>query len=402
MTDLPTIEDVLSTRRILVENGMITPAHPLSYTFGNKEVNFWQTTFGPGQNLSFKDRGAMAAILLHSAKKVVASSAGNHSQGVAVACEKRGIDATIFMPDSVTPEKKAATERLGDGFVEVLTEYNGKKIENLAEAIAIGKQYADEQGATFIPPFDDKYVIAGAGTHALDLLDGVLIKEARLRNDSTALTSADEFHQIYGSNWQQHYKAALEKVLGERGEKLRLYIPAGGGGLLAGMGLVINHLLSNARLIGVESEKTNSFEESFKTGEPVLVTPPTGGKYDDGDPVAGGTAVPKFGSLNLEVVNSFKDKVTALTMSKEQMYAGTAVLVDKMAMWSELPSGAALAACMEKYDKETYPIVVVSGENLSKNELLFLGNFNKGNTEKISALLDGNFSTINAFTARGK
>src|SRR5574337_59843 len=149
--------------------------------------------------------GAGAGAAAQCARGVVAASAGTHAQGVALAAAKLGIRATIVMPVTAPQVKVDAVRRFGGAMVEVVL--SG---DSYSEAQATAARLQAAQGATFVHPFDDPAVIAGQGTIALEIL-------------------------------RQH-PAALQTV----------FVPVGGGGLLAGVAACIKALRPEVRVIGVQ------------------------------------------------------------------------------------------------------------------------------------------------------
>src|SRR4029453_12353338 len=171
---------------------------------------------------SFKLRGAfvhvarMPAAVRHGG--VVAASAGNHAQGVALAAAYFGIPAVVYMPAGAPAVKVAATEALG-ARVELVE-------GTFTEALAAAERHVTEQGATFIHPFDHPDVIAGQGTVGSELLD-------QLPEVGTVLVSV------------------------------------GGGGLLAGVACAVKALRPAVRVVGVQAEAAAAFAASFRLGRAV-------------------------------------------------------------------------------------------------------------------------------------
>src|SRR3979409_701431 len=164
---------------------------------------------------AFKFRGAYNRLVALSAQEkargVVAFSSGNHAQGVALAARELGIKATVVMPSDAPALKLAATQGYGAEVVR------SDRLSEDREAIA--RRLADERGATLVPPYDHPLIMAGQGTAALEL-----VEEAR----------------------------ALDWLL----------VPVGGGGLLSGCAVAASGLLPEIRVVGVETEASNDWEQS--------------------------------------------------------------------------------------------------------------------------------------------
>src|SRR5579859_3718217 len=171
---------------------------------------------------AFKFRGAYNRLVALSAAErargVVAFSSGNHAQGVALAARELGIAAAVVMPTDAPALKVAATAGYG---AEII------RYDRLSEdREAIARRLADERGATLVPPYDHPLIMAGQGTAALELLDDV---------------------------------EALDWLL----------VPVGGGGLLSGCAVAATGLRPEIKLVGVETEASNDWEQSLRAGHPM-------------------------------------------------------------------------------------------------------------------------------------
>lgn len=204
---------------------------------------------------SFKVRGACNKIAnLTDEEKfhgVIASSAGNHAQGVALGATMNGIDATIVMPSTAPLAKVTATKRYGAKVVLEGLVYD----DAYAKAVEIQK----ETGATFLHPFDDKYVIAGQGTIGLEIFE------------------------------QMDYK--VDTIL----------CPIGGGGLISGVAVAAKALNPNVKIIGVQTANIPSMYESIKSGKVTTAFKSTS--------VADGISVKTVGELTFEIVKDLVDEV---------------------------------------------------------------------------------------------
>ena len=201
---------------------------------------------------SFKARGALARLLglseAQRARGVVAMSAGNHAQGVAYHARRLGIPATIVMPTATPITKLEGTRQYG---AEVVLHGEG-----FEEATAHARALGEDQGLTFVHPYDDAAIIAGQGTVALELLEA---------------------------------RPDLEVLV----------VPIGGGGLIAGMALAAKHLKPGIEIVGVEAELYPSVQRRL------LGLPPAPG----GPTIAEGIAVKQPGRLTLPLIEELVDEV---------------------------------------------------------------------------------------------
>jgi len=267
---------------------------------------------------SFKLRGAFHKLhkvaLQNPTAKVVCASAGNHAQGVAMSANKLGLNATIVMPIT-TPEIKVAAVRSRGGHVML----HGTAFD---EANRFAIELAETQGAVYIPPFDDADVIAGQGTVAKELLT-------------------------------QHNK--LDAV----------FIPVGGGGLLAGMAVYIKAVLPNVRVIGVEPDDANCLEVAMLNGAPVTL--PRVGLFADG------VAVKRIGSENFKLAQLYCDDV--VTVSSDEICAAIKDIFEDLRAVAE-PAGALALAGLKKYaataDHSQNFAAVLSGANLNFDTLRYV------------------------------
>ena len=177
---------------------------------------------------AFKERGALNRILTLTAEQsgrgVIAASAGNHAQGVAYHATRRGIRATIVMPETTPLVKITATRRFGAEVVLYGPNYDAA----FAEAV----RRRDAEGLTFIHPFDDAAVIAGQGTIGLEVLEQV---------------------------------ESLDAVV----------VPIGGGGLIGGIACAVKSLKPSVRVIGVQTARLPSMQAAVAQGSPVTLAAAT-------------------------------------------------------------------------------------------------------------------------------
>ena len=241
---------------------------------------------------SFKIRGAYNKLAqLSAAQKqrgVITASAGNHAQGVALAARELGIEATIVMP-TTAPELKVIGVR-SRGAEAVL---HGA---SFAFALAYALELAQQSGRTFVSPFDDPDVIAGQGTVGMEIL--------------------------------RQQPGRLDAI----------FVPVGGGGLIAGVAAYVKYLRPEVRIIGVESEHSNCLQQALEAGERVVL-PSVGGFAD-------GVAVAQVGAYGFEICRHYVDEV--LTVSNQELCLAIKDIYDDTRSITE-PSGALAVAGIKKY-----------------------------------------------------
>jgi threonine dehydratase len=257
---------------------------------------------------SFKIRGAYnrIAVIAESGSRsaVVAASAGNHAQGVALAAALNGLRATIFMPIDASLPKVEATRSYGASII-----HGGDTID---DCIAAAREYAAQSGAEYVPPFDDPLVIAGQGTVGLELLS----------------------------------EAPPAEVV---------VVPVGGGGLIAGIGVALAQQKGRIRLVGVEPKGAASMGAALAHGGPVLL--------DECDTLADGVAVRRVSELTFEHATEYVDEM--VTVDDEQISQAVLLLLERC-KWVVEPAGAiGLAAILAGKITGTGPaLTVLSGGNV--------------------------------------
>jgi len=269
---------------------------------------------------SFKLRGAYNKIAQLSPEQkatgVIAASAGNHAQGLALAAQHLGIKATIVMPQT-TPEIKVNSVRAKGARVIL-------KGDAFDEAATHAMKLVEEQGFVYIPPYDDAEVIAGQGTVGKEIL-------------------------------QQHSQP-LHAV----------FIPVGGGGLIAGMAAYIKYLRPEIKVIGVEPEDSNCLQVALKAGKRTILKEV--GIFADG------VAVKQIGKLPWEICKDNVDQV--VTVSIDEICAAIKDVFEDTRSIAE-PAGALSVAGMKKYvatEKIEHEnlIAVVSGANMNFDRLGYI------------------------------
>lgn len=263
---------------------------------------------------SFKLRGAYYKIsqLSDEQKKagIIACSAGNHAQGVALAATKMGIKSVVCMPDGAPISKVEATKALGAEVVLVPGAYD--------DAYAHACKLRDETGATMIHPFDDDEVIAGQGTIGLEILEQLPDVEA-------------------------------------------VIVPVGGGGLIAGVAYAIKQLNPNVKVYGVQAERAASMAKSRESGE--AITLPKVSTFADG------IAVKHPGDITFAMNKQYVDEV--VTVTEDEIATAILALIEKQKLIAEGAGAVSVAAAMfgklPIEGKKT--VCVVSGGNIDVNIL---------------------------------
>ena len=258
---------------------------------------------------SFKIRGAsnkIAAMVERGEKTpVVASSAGNHAQGVACAAKKFGIPATIVMPKTAPIAKAQATEGYGAKVVLAGDCYD--------DAYARACEICREEGAAFLHPYNDLEVIAGQGTLGLEILGD--------------LPSVDV-----------------------------VIVPAGGGGLLAGVAAAIKQVNPRVKVYGVQAEGADAIARSFREGN--LVTTETAST------IADGIAVKAPGDITVELIRRYADGV--LTVSDTAIADAILLLLERCKQVVEpagaTPLAAVLSGALDVKGKRV--VCLLSGGNI--------------------------------------
>ncbi|QKZ07343.1 MULTISPECIES: threonine ammonia-lyase, biosynthetic [Pseudomonas] len=241
---------------------------------------------------SFKIRGAYNKLAQLSdeerARGVVTASAGNHAQGLALAAREMGVKATIVMPKT-TPEIK----------VEGVRSRGGKVVlhgDSFPEALAYSLKLVDEKGYVYIHPYDDPHTIAGQGTVAMEIL-------------------------------RQH-----------PGKLDAIFVPVGGGGLIAGIAAYVKYLRPDIKIIGVEPDDSNCLQAAMAAGERVVL--PSVGIFADG------VAVAQIGQHTFDICKDYVDDV--ITVSTDEICAAIKDIYDDTRSITE-PAGALGVAGIKKY-----------------------------------------------------
>lgn len=263
---------------------------------------------------SFKIRGALNKInhltKLEKERGVIAISAGNHAQGVALSATKAGISSTIVMPETAPIAKVVATRSYG---AEV--KLHGNVFD---ECAVLAQELQAETGATFLHPFDDPYIIIGQGTIGLEIID-------------------------------------------ELGKVEAVLVPVGGGGLIAGVAVALKEIKPSLQVIGVEAEGAASMKYSLSMGAVMGI--------DSAKTLADGIAVKKPGQITYDLVQKYVDGI--VTVNEEEIANAVLMLSERAKLIVEGAGAAPLAALLNgrlPWQGKNV-VVVLSGGNIDVNIL---------------------------------
>ena len=263
---------------------------------------------------SFKLRGSGYKIAMLSeeekAKGVIACSAGNHAQGVALAASKCGIQSLICLPDTAPISKVEATKSYGAQVCLVPGVYD--------DAYNKALELKEEKGYTFVHPFDDEYVIAGQGTIGLEIMNEMSDVDA-------------------------------------------VIVPIGGGGLISGVACAIKSISPHVKVYGVQAAGAPSMFNAVQHGHMEAL--------DSVSTIADGIAVKKPGELTYEMVKEYVDDIAIVT--EDEIAAAILALIEKQKMIAEGAGAVSVAAAMfNKFPLEGKKVVsLISGGNIDVTSL---------------------------------
>ncbi|KAA1400301.1 threonine ammonia-lyase [Aeromicrobium ginsengisoli] len=307
------LNDVRAARKLLEGVTEVTPMAHSRWLSSRTSTQVFLKAENLQRTGSFKIRGAYVRISRLSeaerARGVVAASAGNHAQGVALAASLLGIKATIFMPVGAALPKVAATEGYGADI-----QFHGSGV---TEALVPAREFAERTGAVLIHPFDHEDIIAGQGTVGLEILE-------------------------------------------QCPDVKTILVPLGGGGLAAGIALLRTER-PDLRIIGVQAKDAAAYPPSLAAGKPVTSTM--------GITMADGISVAQPGDIPYGILASLCDEI--VTVSEESMSSALISLLERAKLLVEPAGAAAVAAILERPDAYEGPVVaVLSGGNIDALVLL--------------------------------
>jgi threonine dehydratase len=303
-----TLADIEAAREVIRDVVRYTPmegSRPLSERCGGEVSLKCENLQRAG---SFKIRGAYTRMSRltdeEKARGVVAASAGNHAQGVALAAQMLGIRATVFMPDGAALPKVAATRAYG---AEV--RFAGA---TLGDSIAVAQQFVADDGGVLIHPFDHVDIVAGQGTVGLEILE-------------------------------------------QRPDVRTVVVCTGGGGLLAGIAAAVKGLRPDVRVVGVQAEQAAAYPPSLAAHHPVTLSRMA--------TMADGIAVPRPGDVPFALVERLVDDV--VTVGEDSLSRAILLLLERAKLVVEPAGAAAVAAILDQVVELEPPVVaVVSGGNI--------------------------------------
>ncbi len=308
MTDLVSLDDVLAARDLLAGFARVTPMEPCRPLTAKLAGPAWLKCENLQRAGSFKVRGAYVRIARLTAQErsrgVVAASAGNHAQGVALAAATLGASSTVFMPTGAPLPKVSATRGYGAAVRLV-----GDTVDDALEA---AQEFADSTGAVFIHPFDHPDVIAGQGTVGLEILD-------------------------------------------QCPDVATVVVAMGGGGLAGGLAAAVKAVRPDVRVIGVQAAGAAAFPPSLAAGRPVRIS-----GYRT---IADGIAVGSPGEVSFAHVSKLIDEV--VTVTEEDISRALLMLLEHCKLVVE-PAGAVAAAALQTGNiaVDAPAVVVLSGGNI--------------------------------------
>lgn len=326
----PTLQNVNKAKLTLNE---ILTSTPLTENL-NLSEQFGARVFLKREDLqivrSYKIRGAYNKIRSLSSEQlkngIVCASAGNHAQGVAYSCQRLGIHGKIYMPTTTPKQKIKQVQMFGKQFVDIVL--HGDTYD---DASAEAWKDCTENKKAFIHPFDDPLIIEGQATTALEILQD--------------------------SPYQIDY----------------LFVPIGGGGLIAGVGSYFKQMHPSTKIIGVEPAGAPSMKESLKQGQVITL--------ENIDKFVDGAAVQRVGDLPFEICQQVVDDIVLVPEGRIctkilELYNRDAIVVE--------PAGALSIAALDYYTdhiKGKNVVCIVSGSNnditrteeIKERSLLFEG-----------------------------
>jgi threonine dehydratase len=305
---IPTLADIEAAREVLRGVSVYTPM----------EESRWLSSIvgGPvlikAENLqrtgSFKIRGAYVRMSRLSEEEkaagVVAASAGNHAQGVALAAQMLGIKATVFMPEGAPIPKEKATRGYGAD-----VRFHGVSID---QALLATRQFSDETGAVLIHPFDHVDIVTGQGTCGLEILE-------------------------------------------QCPEVKTVVVSTGGGGFIGGIATAVKSLRPDVRVVGVQAAGAAAYVTSLSVGRPVALKSMT--------TMADGIAVGCPGEVPFAAIRKYVDEV--VTVSEESLSRALLMLLERAKLVVEPAGAAAVAAMLDTpHAFDTPAVAVLSGGNV--------------------------------------
>jgi len=300
---LLTLDDIRAARERIAPYVRVTPALPFTETVVLKLESLQVTG-------SFKARGAFNHVLAlreQCQRGIVTASSGNHGQAIAYVAHTLGLPAVVVVPEDVVSAKAEAITHFGAELIR-RGRYSEQRIEFALRAAA-------DRGLHYVPPYDDRYVMAGQGTAGLEIVD----------------------------------QCEVDAV----------YVPISGGGLISGIATAVKGLRPGVRMIGVEPAGARRFAASRESGTPVSL--------ESANTIADGLRVLTPGKLTWQVAGQLVDEFVGVT--DEEIIAAMRRLLVEAHVVAE-PSGAASVAAALSASRGKRSVAVVSGGNVDYSLLL--------------------------------
>ncbi len=311
------IDDIMQARIRIKDYIKTTPLRKSQYLSDLIEGSVFLKLESEQVTGSFKVRGALNRLLTltkeESSKGVITASTGNHGLGTAFAAEKLGISAQVVFPQEASAVK---LKKMQDAGVNVIQDVGYADIESYA------RNLAEERGLTYVSPYNDPMIIAGAGTTGLEILE------------------------------------QIEKVDS-------VIVPIGGGGLISGIATVVKTISKETEMIGVQSEASPEVYESWKAGHWV--------DAEESDSLAQGLmGGVEHDSITLDIIQKYLDRI--VLVQEKSILEALSVLYEQEGLVIEGAGAASTAALLERVSefKGKRVALVVSGGNISEEELMAL------------------------------
>ncbi len=311
------IDDIMQARVRIKNYIKTTPMHKSQYLSNLIEGSVFLKLESEQVTGSFKVRGALNRLLtlskLETSKGVITASTGNHGLGTAFAAETLGISAHVVFPKEASVVK---LKKMKDAGVSVIQDVGYADIEDYA------RRLAKERGLTYVSPYNDPMIIAGAGTTGFEILE------------------------------------QIEKVDS-------VIVPIGGGGLISGIATVVKTISPQTEMIGVQSEASPEVYESWKAGHWV--------DAEESDSLAQGLmGGVEHDSITLDIIQRYLDRI--VLVREKSILEALGVLYKKEGLVIEGAGAVSTAALLERISefKGKCVVVVVSGGNISEEELVAL------------------------------
>ena len=290
---------------------------------------------------SYKLRGAynmMSSLSPEQLQRgVVCASAGNHAQGFAYSCKKLGAKGVVFMPVISPNQKISQTKMFGEDFITV------KLVGDTFDDCAIAaKKYSEENGMTFIPPFDDYKIIEGQATVGVEIFEQFNNQQEKLEQNKLhqSITPISQVSSPFGGDrggWGCESVGCLDFI----------FMAVGGGGLSAGVGSYFKTFSPHTKIIGVEPKGAPSMYEALKAGQPVTL--------ENIERFVDGAAVKRVGDITFSICKDVLDDMLLVDEGKVcttilQLYNEDAIVAE--------PAGVLSIAALDEYAEQ------IKGKNI--------------------------------------